>query len=96
MQTMVVHLRRPWSLAREIGFWATLRLMGMTGGVPISSALNVPGFLMLVWIAGRPAFVDALFPPITYFICMTMFLMWGAPLSVLVAFICTWACKPHL
>lgn len=97
LQTMVVHLRKPWSLAREIGFWATLRLMGMTGGVPISSALNVPfGFLMLVWIAGRPAFVDALFPPFTYFVCMTMFLM-GAPLSILVSVVCTWALgKPHL
>lgn len=97
LQTMLVHLRRPVALVREVGFWPTLRLMGMTGGVPISSALNVPfGFLMLIWIVGRPDFVDALFPPFTYFVCMGMFLI-GAPLSIVVALTCAWALhKPHL
>ncbi len=90
LQTMVVHLRRPVTLSRQIGFWPTLRLMGMTGGVPISSAVNIPfAFMMLVWVAGRPEFVNTLFPPVTYFICMGMFLL-GAPLSVLISLVCTW------
>lgn len=90
LQTMVVHLRHPVTLSRQIGFWPTLRLMGMTGGVPISSAVNVPfAFMMLVWLAGRPEFIEMLFPPVTYAICMTMFLL-GAPLSVLVSLVCTW------
>lgn len=97
LQTMVVHLRSPVTLIRQIGFWPTLRLIGMTGGVPISSAVNVPfGFMMLVWVAGRPEFVNLLFPPVTYFICLGMFLL-GAPLSILVSLVCTWVLgRPHL
>ena len=97
LQTMVVHLRRPMTLVREIGLLSTLRLIGMTGCVPLSSALNVPfGFFMLIWIAGRPDFVNMLFPPVTYFICMTLFLL-GAPLSILVGLLCTGALgKQHL
>ncbi len=97
LQTMVVHLRQPVALVREIGLLATLRLIGMTGCVPISSALNIPfGFLLLIWITGRPEFVNMLFPPVTYFICMTLFLL-GAPLSVLVGLVCTGALgKQHL
>ena len=38
------------TLVREIGLRSTLGLIGMTGCVPLSSALNVPfGFFMLIW-----------------------------------------------
>lgn len=89
LQTMLVHLRHPVALVRSIGLKATLRLIGMTGGVPLSSALNVPfGFLMLIWIAARPDFVDTLFPPVTYFICMAL-LFFSAPLAILVGLVST-------
>ena len=97
LQTMLVALRDPLRLRREIGTAATLRLINMTGGVPLTSALNfVFWFTMLVWMLGRPAFVESLFPPLTYYVCLALFLI-GAPLSVYVSIVVTCALgKPHL
>lgn len=63
LQTMMVHLRNPLQLRREIGTKAILRLVNMTGGVPIGSILNLFfWFVMLSWISGRPRFVAVVFP----------------------------------
>ncbi len=40
MQTLIVHLRRPERLRREIGLKATLRLINLTGAVPVLNAIN--------------------------------------------------------
>jgi cellulose synthase/poly-beta-1,6-N-acetylglucosamine synthase-like glycosyltransferase len=97
LQTMLVHLRDPRRLRREIGTKATLRLINMTGGVPLTSALNVVfWFTLLVWVLGRPPLIEVLFPPLTYYVCLALFLI-GAPASVYVGLIVTQALgKPHL
>jgi cellulose synthase/poly-beta-1,6-N-acetylglucosamine synthase-like glycosyltransferase len=97
LQTMLVHLRSPAKLRREIGTKATLRLVNMTGGVPLTSAFNLLfWFSMLVWVLGRPPIIAALFPPLTYYICLVLFLI-GAPLSIFVGLVVTAAIgKPHL
>ncbi|HJT96334.1 MAG TPA: glycosyltransferase [Mycobacterium sp.] len=97
LQTMLVHLRNPVALRDEIGTKATLRLINMTGGVPLTSALNLLfWFTMVVWVLGRPTFVADLFPPLTYYICLALFIV-GAPVSIFVGLIATQALgKPHL
>lgn len=97
LQTMLVHLRAPARLRRELGTKAFLRLINMTGGVPMTSALNVVfWFTLFVWVLGRPAAIGALFPPLTYYVCLLMFLI-CAPLSVFAGLIVTAALgKPQL
>lgn len=97
LQTMIVHLRHPVGLRREIGTAAVLRLVNMTGAIPLTNALNLLfWFTMLTWVIGRPAVVNALFPPPTYYTCLALFLV-GAPLSVFIGLIVTSALgKPHL
>ncbi|MGE2716870.1 glycosyltransferase family 2 protein [Mycolicibacterium litorale] len=97
LQTMLVHLRDPRGLRRAIGTRAFLRMLNMTGGVPLTSALNVLfWFTMLMWIVGRPAVIGMLFPPLTYYVCLALLLI-CAPLSVFTGLIVTQALgKPHL
>ena len=97
LQTMLVALRDPVGLHRTIGTKATLRLINMTGGVPLTSAVNIAfWFALLVWVLGRPPFIEMLFPPMTYYVCLTLFLI-GSPLSVYSGVIVTRALgKPHL
>ncbi|TFV59162.1 glycosyltransferase [Mycobacterium sp. PS03-16] len=97
LQTMLVALRGPVALRRELGVKAFLRLINMTGGVPITSALNVVfWFTLFVWVLGRPPVVELLFPPVTYYVCLALLLI-CAPLSVFAGLIVTQALgKPHL
>ncbi|WP_396837150.1 glycosyltransferase family 2 protein [Mycobacterium sp. ITM-2016-00317] len=97
LQTMLVHLRDPVALHREIGTKATLRLINMTGGVPMTSALNIVfWFTMVQWILGRPAFIEHLFPPVTYYLCLMLFIV-GTPVSIFMGLIVTKTLdKPHL
>lgn len=97
MQTLIVHLRRPFQLRREIGLKATLRLVNLTGAVPVVNAINF--FLwstLVVWIIARPHAITLLFPPLTYYLCLIL-LMLAAPLSVLAGLISVVALgKPQL
>ncbi|CAN5684855.1 glycosyltransferase [soil metagenome] len=97
LQTMIVHLRHPLQLRREIGTKAILRLINMTGAVPIVSALNlVFWFGMIAWVAGRSPVIGTLFPPVPYYICLGLFLV-GGPMAVYVGLIVTSAVgKPQL
>ena len=97
LQTMIVHLRNPLQLRREIGTKATLRFINMTGGIPTTNVINlIFGFLLLSWVAGRPGVVTLLFPPVTYYACLMLFLV-GTPFSVYVGFLLAYALnKPHL
>jgi len=97
LQTMLVHLRNPALLRREIGVVATLRMINMTGGVPLTSAFNlIFWFSLLVWVLGRPDFIGSLFPPLTYYVCLALFLI-GAPLSVFAGLVVAQALgKPYL
>jgi glycosyltransferase XagB len=97
LQTMIVHFRHPVRLHREIGTKAMLRLVNMTGGIPITNAFNLLfWFTMLVWISGRPLVVGMFFPSVPYYLCLVLFLI-GAPTSIFVGLIVTYALgKPHL
>jgi glycosyltransferase XagB len=97
LQTMLVHLRNPVALHREIGITAILRLINMTGGVPITSVLNILfWFTMVQWILGRPAVIEQLFPPLAYYLCLTLFLV-GTPISIFMGLIVTKTLdKPHM
>lgn len=97
LQTQIVHMRRPNLLVRELGFKATARLINMTGAIPLSNTVNI--FLwstMLIWLVGHPQAVSLMFPPITYYVCLALFLL-AAPMSIYVGLIVTVALgKPHL
>jgi glycosyltransferase XagB len=97
LQTMMVHLRHPLELRREIGTKAILRLITMTGAVPLGNAFNLLfWFALLCWIAGRPPFVSFLFPPFTYYLCLTLFVV-VAPMAVFVGLVVSHALgKPYL
>jgi cellulose synthase/poly-beta-1,6-N-acetylglucosamine synthase-like glycosyltransferase len=97
LQTMIVHLRNPIQLRREIGTAAMLRFINMTGGIPTTAVINlVFGFLLLTWIAGRPSLMNLLFPSATYYVLLTLFLV-ATPFSLFVGLLLAHASgKPHL
>lgn len=97
LQTMIVHLRHPLQLRREIGTKAILRFISMTGAVPLGNAFNLLfWFALLCWIAGRPPLVNTFFPPTTYYLCLVLFIV-VAPLAVFVGLVvCHAQGKPYL
>ncbi|WP_082949955.1 glycosyltransferase [Mycobacterium sp. ACS4331] len=97
LQTTFVHLRHPLQLRREIGTVALLRLVNMTGAIPITSALNLVFWsTMVIWILGHPSTISALFPPFTYYICLATFII-GTPLFIFIELIVAQVLgKPYL
>jgi cellulose synthase/poly-beta-1,6-N-acetylglucosamine synthase-like glycosyltransferase len=97
LQTTFVHLRHPLLLRREIGTVAVLRLVNMTGAIPITSALNLVFWTMLViWILGHPTSIAALFPPLTYYVCLATFIV-GTPMFIFIELIVAQVLgKPYL
>lgn len=97
LQTQLVHLRQPRQLVGELGLPATLRLINMTGAVPLSNTVNILLWsTMLIWIVGHPEAVSLVFPPMTYYLCLVLFLL-ASPLSIYVGLVVTVALgKPHL
>jgi cellulose synthase/poly-beta-1,6-N-acetylglucosamine synthase-like glycosyltransferase len=97
LQTMIVHLRQPLRLRREIGTVAALRLVNMLGAVPFTNAFNLVFWMvMLAWIAGRPHVVGVFFAPIPYYLCLVLFLLVTSG-SVYAGLIVAQALgKPHL
>jgi cellulose synthase/poly-beta-1,6-N-acetylglucosamine synthase-like glycosyltransferase len=97
LQTQIVHMRNPQRLIHELGLKETFRLINMTGAIPASNTVNI--FLwstMLIWMVGHPDAVALMFPPITYYLCLTLFLL-AAPLSIYVGLVVTVALgKPNL
>lgn len=97
LQTMLVHLRHPAALWSQIGGKGILRLLNMTGAVPLVAVMNLIFWsTMATWILGRPQFVEMAFPTLTYYVYLTMYLV-GAPLSVYLGLIVLQHLgKPHL
>jgi glycosyltransferase XagB len=63
LQTTLVHLRRPVTLARAIGVYNVLRFIILLGGTPILAVANVLFWILaLVWILAQPAAIAAIFP----------------------------------
>lgn len=95
LQTMMVHLRHPLQLRREVGTKALLRLINMTGAIPLGNAFNLLfWFALLCWVAGRPPLVTFFFPPFTYYLCLALFLL-IAPMAVFVGLIVNQAQGKH-
>ncbi|MCV7054154.1 glycosyltransferase [Mycolicibacterium gilvum] len=97
LQTMLVHLRHPAALWSQIGGKGILRLLNITGAVPLVAVMNLIFWsTMATWILGRPQFVEMAFPTLTYYVYLTMYLV-GAPLSVYLGLIVLQHLgKPHL
>jgi len=97
LQTMIVHLRNPAELRRAIGTKAALRFVNMTGGIPMTAIVNlIFGLLLVSWTSGRPSAISLLFPPITYYLCLVLFLV-GTPLAIFLSFVLVLATgKPYL
>lgn len=97
LQTLMVHLRSPLLLVRQIGVRPALRLANMTGAIPLTNALNI--FLwsiMLTWVVGHPSGIATMFPPINYYLCLALFLV-AVPLSIFVGLLAAVSLgKPHL
>jgi cellulose synthase/poly-beta-1,6-N-acetylglucosamine synthase-like glycosyltransferase len=97
LQTSIVHLRRPRHLRRDLGLRATLRLINLTGLVPVLNAFN---FLlwssMVVWLVARPGWITLMFPPVTYYMSLALLFL-VAPMSIFAGLITTVALgKPYL
>jgi cellulose synthase/poly-beta-1,6-N-acetylglucosamine synthase-like glycosyltransferase len=67
-QTLLVHLRQPRALLRELGIREFVLFLLFVGGTPLLSLLN-PVFwtLTALWWIGHPAFIRDLFPTAIYF-----------------------------
>jgi cellulose synthase/poly-beta-1,6-N-acetylglucosamine synthase-like glycosyltransferase len=68
LQTVIVHLRRPRQLWRELGPRGFARFFLFVGGTPALALLN-PVFwtLTILWFADRPHLIRAIFPaPVFY------------------------------
>ncbi|ADT97279.1 glycosyltransferase [Mycolicibacterium gilvum] len=89
LQTMLVHLRHPAALWSQVGGKGILRLLNMTGAVPIVAVINLVFWAtMAAWVLGRPDVVELAFPGATYYVYLTMYVV-GAPLSVFMGLIVT-------
>lgn len=97
LQTMIVHLRRPGQLRKEIGLLPVLRLVNMTGAIPLANAANLLLWsTMAIWLVGRPHAISLMFPPVTYYLCLVLFLL-AAPMSLFVGVVAVVALgKPQL
>jgi cellulose synthase/poly-beta-1,6-N-acetylglucosamine synthase-like glycosyltransferase len=63
LQTVLVHLRRPVTLARAIGGYNVIRFILLLGGTPILAVANASFWVLaLVWILAQPAAIAAIFP----------------------------------
>ncbi|WP_238423544.1 glycosyltransferase family 2 protein [Gordonia sp. 'Campus'] len=74
LQTFLVHTRHPVAMVRELGVVPALRISNLTAGMPIANTLNLLFWtLLLVWFAGKPEFMNDVFPGPIYYLCLVMF-----------------------
>ena len=67
-QTLLVHLRHPRTLYRELGLRELLLFVLFVGGTPLLALLNpIFWFLTSLWWIAHPAFIRDLFPTGVYF-----------------------------
>ena len=71
MQTWLVHMRNPLKLIKELGFKGFLGFQGMVLGTPLLTLLNpFFWFLVILWYAYQPAWIELLFPGGIYYIAL--------------------------
>lgn len=67
IQTYLVHMRRPLSLARDLGLSNFLHFQMLIGGIVFSFLINpLFWFLALLWFFLRPGFLTPLFPALVF------------------------------
>lgn len=71
LQTFLVQFRRPRALVVELGWRRMLHLVLFVGCTPILAVMNLWFWgLAIVWITTRAAFVQAMFPGVTYHVAL--------------------------
>jgi cellulose synthase/poly-beta-1,6-N-acetylglucosamine synthase-like glycosyltransferase len=95
--TLLVHLRSPRRLIRELGLRGAVGFVLFVGGTPLLAAVN-PIFwgLTLLWWLAEPAFITELFPPVLYYIGMTSWIIGGLSLVYFGVASARSSGKPHL
>lgn len=68
LQTLLIHLRSPLALYRDVGLLGMTQLVLFVGGTPLLAVLNPVFWAMTgVWFVAHPAVIQALFPaPLFY------------------------------
>ncbi|WP_240157213.1 glycosyltransferase [Pseudonocardia broussonetiae] len=97
LQSFLVALRRPRALYRDIGLRGVTGLVLFVFATPVLALLN-PLFwgLTALWWLATPAFVAALFPPVTYYLGMACWMLGGLSAIYTHVTIARVAGKPHL
>jgi cellulose synthase/poly-beta-1,6-N-acetylglucosamine synthase-like glycosyltransferase len=73
-QTLLVHLRHPRTLYRQIGLRELILFCLFVGGTPLLALLNpFFWFLMMLWWVAHPALLDQLMPTAVYFMGLVCF-----------------------
>lgn len=68
LQTFLVHMRSPVTVARTLGPVGTFRLATLFAGTPLIACLNVAfWFMLIVWILGQPTEITRILPPAIYY-----------------------------
>jgi len=75
LQTLLVHLRNPRQLRREVGLKGMMEFVVLVGSTPLLALLN-PVFwtLTTIWFVSQPHFIKAVFPAPIFYVSI---LCWG-------------------
>src|SRR5262249_55856731 len=79
MQTWLVHLRKPVTIHRELGWRGALGLHLFIAGTPLTTLIN-PVFwgLSIVWFAQKPQWIPELFPAPMFYMALVCFVLGNA------------------
>ena len=76
LQTFLVQFRRPRALVADLGWRRTAHLVLFVGCTPILAVMNLWFWgLAVVWMTTRAAFVQAMFPGITYHVALLAWIL---------------------
>ena len=71
LQTFLVQFRRPRALLDDLGWRRTVHLVLFVGCTPILAVMNLWFWgLAIVWVTTRAAFVQSMFPGVTYHVAL--------------------------
>lgn len=97
LQSVLVALRRPRQLHREIGTTGIVGLLLFVLATPVLALLNPVFWAMTaLWWLAEPAWIAALFPPITYYLGMACWIVGGLSAIYTGVAVARVAGKPHL
>ena len=84
LQTLLVHLRSPRQLRRELGWRGLTGFLLFVGGTPVLAMLN-PLFwsLSILWLVAQPEWLERLFPAPWYHLALASWLLGNAAMVYL-------------